>query len=116
MRLGRPGDRRLGARRIGEGMNVNGLAAIVTGGGSGLGAATGRALAAAGARVVAKGGPVCYAIVSLAPSLWGGPAIVKAPRIRRRQSAPMSASSIAAKGPGPIPANSTMRRPASGPP
>ncbi|MBK3399189.1 MULTISPECIES: SDR family NAD(P)-dependent oxidoreductase [Methylobacterium] len=32
-------------------MNVNGLAAIVTGGGSGLGAATGRALAAAGARV-----------------------------------------------------------------
>ena len=32
-------------------MNVNGVAAIVTGGGSGLGAATGRALAAAGARV-----------------------------------------------------------------
>ena len=32
-------------------MNVHGVAAIVTGGGSGLGAATGRALAAAGARV-----------------------------------------------------------------
>lgn len=32
-------------------MNVNGVAAIVTGGGSGLGAATGRALAAAGAKV-----------------------------------------------------------------
>ncbi|WP_375462710.1 SDR family NAD(P)-dependent oxidoreductase [uncultured Methylobacterium sp.] len=32
-------------------MNVQGLAAIVTGGASGLGAATGRALAAAGARV-----------------------------------------------------------------
>ncbi|TGD93057.1 SDR family NAD(P)-dependent oxidoreductase [Methylobacterium nonmethylotrophicum] len=32
-------------------MNVNGVGAIVTGGGSGLGAATGRALAAAGARV-----------------------------------------------------------------
>ncbi len=32
-------------------MKVNGVAAIVTGGGSGLGAATGRALAAAGARV-----------------------------------------------------------------
>lgn len=32
-------------------MKVNGVAAIVTGGGSGLGAATGRALAAAGAKV-----------------------------------------------------------------
>ncbi len=33
----------------------------------------------------------------------------------RSTSAPMSASIIAAKGPGPMPATSTMRIPASGP-
>ena len=38
-------------RRVGSGMNVDGQAALVTGGASGLGEATARALAAAGARV-----------------------------------------------------------------
>ena len=41
-----------GPRGYAPGMDVNGTAAIVSGGGSGLGEATARALAAAGARVV----------------------------------------------------------------